>query len=96
VRRANVPPYVYFAGSGSYVYPPAVRGPNEPGLRAAGLSPDDRQLLRKTIDWLFHEKRALSVKVHDLLSRAGLPPPCGNWPSSASTACRANTAARVS
>lgn len=71
--RRDVPPYVYFAGMGYYTSPPAVRGPNESALPLAGLTPDDREQLRRTIDWLFQEKRALSVKVRELLARPDLP-----------------------
>lgn len=70
----DVPPFAFFTSMGYYACPPAVTGPNEPGIRAA-LPPDQVEPVARAVRRLFQDDQALSVKVDQMLAEPDLSAP---------------------
>jgi UDP-N-acetylglucosamine acyltransferase len=64
--RRDVPPYTVFGGDNEEA--PAVRGINEDGIKAAGLTKDEMNDLRRALGELFEDEAALQTKIEQLVN----------------------------
>lgn len=64
--RRDVPPYTIFGGGNEEA--PSVRGINEDGIYAAGLSNDEAADLRRALSELFEDEAALQTKIEQLVN----------------------------
>ncbi|HUS92266.1 MAG TPA: acyl-[acyl-carrier-protein]--UDP-N-acetylglucosamine O-acyltransferase [Phycisphaerae bacterium] len=67
--RRDVPPFTDFRSlDHDWISPPAVRGPHEAGIRAAGLGSDEEKELRFALRELFDDEAALQNKIEQLVN----------------------------
>jgi len=67
--RRDVPPFCdYRSLDHDWAGPPAVRGPHEAGIRAAGLGADEERELRYALRELFDDESALQTKIEQLVN----------------------------
>lgn len=66
--RRDVPPFTFYFTEDCDTIPPAVRGPHEAGLAAAGLSAAEQRELRLALRELFDNEYALQTKLEGLLN----------------------------
>jgi len=67
--RRDVPPYTqFFCDDYGWGSPPAVRGINEDGIKAARLPADEEKELRRALLDLFNDESALQTKIEQLVN----------------------------
>lgn len=64
--RRDVPPYTMFGGGNEDA--PAVKGINDDGIKAAGLTDDETADLRRALGELFEDEAALQTKIEQLVN----------------------------